>query len=308
MAWNGSGTFSRTNGYNTGATTWVQDRNAAVKITAARHDTHDQDLAAGINACLTKNGENSPTTNLPMGGFKHTNVAQASARTEYARVDQVQDGGFLWGGTSGGTANAQTISLTPAVTSQTAGRIITFIPGNTNTGATTLAVNGLAAVNVKFMGWDCVGGELVSGVPAQVLYTGSIFILLNHGGGVASYAPTASSAITSTMTLGSHAIAYFFYQRFGLSMWFTTSFSCTTGGSASDEIMISLPISARASITQEMYGHVRQGSTDIAGRAIVSSSDVTKLRLKLGDDGVYSISGSPATTLYAQGWILLATS
>ena len=64
MAWNGSGTFSRTNGTHTGSSTWVQDRDAGDYILASRHDTHDQDLADGIGACITKNNESKPTAHF----------------------------------------------------------------------------------------------------------------------------------------------------------------------------------------------------------------------------------------------------
>lgn len=81
MAWNGTGTFSRTNGTNTGATVWAQDEAGAVDIESDRHDTHDQDLADGINACLAKNGENAMTGNLPMGGNDITNCNAATIAT-----------------------------------------------------------------------------------------------------------------------------------------------------------------------------------------------------------------------------------
>ena len=58
MAWSG-GTFTRTNGVNTGATTWATDAAAGVKIRSDRHDTHDQDLATGINQCINKDGSNT---------------------------------------------------------------------------------------------------------------------------------------------------------------------------------------------------------------------------------------------------------
>ena len=61
MAWDGSGNFSRTNGTHTGSTTWANSRDAGNNITASLHDTHDQDLADGIAACLTKNNETKPT-------------------------------------------------------------------------------------------------------------------------------------------------------------------------------------------------------------------------------------------------------
>ena len=69
MGWDGSGNFTRTNGVNTGSTTWTKDKNASTKITSARHDTHDQDLADGIDNCLTKDGQNAATGDIDMGGF-----------------------------------------------------------------------------------------------------------------------------------------------------------------------------------------------------------------------------------------------
>ena len=87
MPWSGP-TFTRTNGFFTGATVWQSDYNAAVKIVYSRHDTHDQDLAQGINACLNKNGLNSPTTNISWGGFKITNMAAGSATADSARTGQ----------------------------------------------------------------------------------------------------------------------------------------------------------------------------------------------------------------------------
>lgn len=68
MPWNGSGTFSRTNGVNTGSTTWQQDRDAGTKILASRHDTHDQDLGDGINNALAKDGQNAATGDIDFDG------------------------------------------------------------------------------------------------------------------------------------------------------------------------------------------------------------------------------------------------
>lgn len=55
MAWSG-GTFTRTNGAYSGAAVWQSDASASIKIRADRHDTHDLDLANGINFCLHKGG------------------------------------------------------------------------------------------------------------------------------------------------------------------------------------------------------------------------------------------------------------
>lgn len=87
MAWSG-GTFIRTNGVYTGSQVWQNDLSANIKIVASRHDTHDLDLANGINACLHKGGQNSATANISMGGFKFTNVADGSAATDTASYGQ----------------------------------------------------------------------------------------------------------------------------------------------------------------------------------------------------------------------------
>lgn len=98
MGWNGSGTFTRTNGDNTGSTTWQQDKADGDKILASRHDTHDQDLADGINSCLAKNGENSMTANLDMGGFliqnygtTGNNIPEFSSGTFIPALNQASD-------------------------------------------------------------------------------------------------------------------------------------------------------------------------------------------------------------------------
>ena len=84
MGWSG-GTYTK---WNQGVD-WVGDESAGIGIEAIRHDTQDNDFANGINNCLTKDGQNTPTTNLPMGGFKHINVAAATANDQYATYGQL---------------------------------------------------------------------------------------------------------------------------------------------------------------------------------------------------------------------------
>lgn len=96
------------------------------------------------------------------------------------------------GGTSGGTANAQTIaSTTPAGFSLTTGYSVTFLAGNTNTGATTLNVDGTGVIAInKISGVSLVpltGGEIVSGAIAVVTYTGTVWELQASGLGTAAY-------------------------------------------------------------------------------------------------------------------------
>ncbi len=98
MPRNGSGTYTRTNGVFTGATTWAQTKAAGIAMTDnAIHDFHDQDFADALSATLDKTGTKSPTADLPMGGFKHTGVtagAPGSARNIYGSLGAVQDYGI----------------------------------------------------------------------------------------------------------------------------------------------------------------------------------------------------------------------
>lgn len=79
-----------------------------------------------------------------VAAFAH---APSSTRALYPTTGQVQDNAFLWGGTAGGTADAITINLTPAITAYVQGQRIQFRAGAAGNATTTptLAVNGLAA-------------------------------------------------------------------------------------------------------------------------------------------------------------------
>ena len=87
MPWSG-GTYTRTNGTYSGAAVWTSDASASINILANRHDTHDLDLASGINACLHKGGQNAATANINFGGFKPINVGNGTAATDAAAYGQ----------------------------------------------------------------------------------------------------------------------------------------------------------------------------------------------------------------------------
>lgn len=179
MSFNGSGTFQRTNGTNSGSTTWNLDATAGTKILASRHDTHDQDIADGLTNCICKDGQTTPTANLPMGGYAHTNVAAATARTQYARASQIQDGALVWGGTSTGAANVYAITLSPAVTAYATGMRVAFLSHQTNTGACTLNINNVAATAIKLVATTLEAGRIISGAIVECEYDGTNFQLLN---------------------------------------------------------------------------------------------------------------------------------
>ena len=193
-----SGTYTRTNGTETGANTWEDARDSGDNILAADHDTHDQDIADALSSCIVKDGQTTVTANLPMGGYRHTNVGAAAAVTDYARTDQVQNGALIWGGTDSGAADAYVITLTIAPVSYQTGAHFRFIPANDNTGASTLNVNALGVKNIKKGDGteDPAAADIVAGGICEVVYDGTSFILLNPLGTVTT-SDIANDAVTA---------------------------------------------------------------------------------------------------------------
>ncbi|MGB1025149.1 MAG: hypothetical protein ACPGYL_01225, partial [Rhodospirillaceae bacterium] len=130
-----------------------------------------------LTGSLAKDGQTTATADLPMGGYKHTSVANGTARTDYAAIGQIQDGSLIWCGTAGGTANALTLSPAPAITSHVAGQTFVFVAAFDNTGSTTVAVSGLAAEGILLDGSGLSPGDLVAGKLYTILFDGDEFQL-----------------------------------------------------------------------------------------------------------------------------------
>lgn len=63
------------------------------------------DIAAALSASIAVDGQTVPTANLPMGNFRHLNVANGQNANEYATVGQIQTAGFQLLGTTAGAIN-----------------------------------------------------------------------------------------------------------------------------------------------------------------------------------------------------------
>ena len=188
MGWNGSGVFTKT--YS-----WVADAANGIKIRADRHDTNDTDFTNGINNCLTKDGQNSASADLPMGNNKHTGVGNATARNNYLAMGQFQDGGGKYVATTG-SANTYVAALSPSITAYAAGQSFLVNINVTNTGASTLNCNAVGAIAlVKAGALALEADELIAGRIYEVVYNGTAFEVQN---------PTAKPQII----MGAHATAF----------------------------------------------------------------------------------------------------
>lgn len=181
MPWSGSAgsqTFTRTNGFNTGTTAWQTDDANGVDIVSSRHDTHDQDIADGLNSALKKDGGNTATANLPMGGFVHSNVGAATARTNYARFSDMQDGKGVYCPTVGGTANAIVLTTGYSLAAYAAGQTFSFIAGFSNSSAATVNIDSVGVVNITSPSAVALSaGQIVAGALVVIRYDGTQFQL-----------------------------------------------------------------------------------------------------------------------------------
>jgi hypothetical protein len=182
----------------------VQDRDAGTKILATRHDTHDQDLADGINATLEKSGSNAATGNLDIGSNRITLVADGTAKTDAATVNQIQSNAPAFQATDTGTANAYVIALSPAITAYAAGQAITFKAANASTTASTLNVNTLGTkVLKKKNDQDIASGDIEASQIVAAVYDGTSFQVTSQ---LASEALASSITGDSVIINGAHVI------------------------------------------------------------------------------------------------------
>ena len=162
MPRNGSGTYTSPSGTFNPAV-------VNAPATAADYNTLRADYETAISNSIATNGETTVVANLPMAGFRHTGVGNASARTMYAAAGQVQDGSLTYV-VDTGAADAYVMTLVPAVTAYVVGQLFGTKIANTNTTTTpTLAVNGLTAGLIKWAdGSAPVAGDIL--INAEMLF------------------------------------------------------------------------------------------------------------------------------------------
>jgi len=178
MPFNGSGQFVLPAGQPV-ATGTVIDSTVFNALTS--------DLATALTNCITRDGQSPATGNIPLGANRITGLAAGVASTDGVNLTQVQaliQNGTLQLLTSVAGTNTITATAIGPIAAYASGQMFVLIPANTTTGAATLNIDstatpgGIGAKNIFYRGAALVGGELVSGVPALVIYDGTQFNVL----------------------------------------------------------------------------------------------------------------------------------
>jgi hypothetical protein len=181
------------------------------------------DIASEITGSLARNGTGAMSAPLPMGGQRATNLGNATARTDAAAAGQVQDGGLLWAGTTGGTATAITATLTPTITAYATGMTIAAKIGAAGGVNPTLNINGVGAKKVYVAtasgAAQATTGDLFVGDLAAFRYDAALDG--GAGGWLITSAPATGWRVISVQNVSSVANVDFAmplaYRRFRLT-------------------------------------------------------------------------------------------
>lgn len=172
MSYNGSGTFV----INTAGQPVV----SGTVISSTAFNALTADLATGLSTAITKDGQTTPTANIPMGSNKITGLAVGTAATDAATLSQVQStvAKLL---TSVTGVDTITAAGSPSVAAYAAGQMFYFVATGDNTGAVTLNIDSLGAKSVTRDGSVALAaGDIKSGEVVVVVYDGTRFQVVSQ--------------------------------------------------------------------------------------------------------------------------------
>lgn len=189
MPRNGSGTYALPAGNPVTTGTTISSTWANSTLT---------DIGTALTNSLSKDGQTTPTGNIPMGTFKFTNLGAGSAATDSLNLGQAQNSAFLALGSVTGT-DTITATASPTLTAYAAGQTFRFVSAGANTGAVTLNVDTLGAKSVTKLGTTALAaGDIPSGAVVEVYYDGTRFQLVNLAAQTAQSVSVIASSVTGT--------------------------------------------------------------------------------------------------------------
>lgn len=135
----------------------------------------------GLSNCITKDGQQTVTANIPFNGNRLTGVGNGVAASDAATIGQIQSGAALTLVGIGGTGDAITANATPAITAYTLGQQFVYIPTATNTVSNpTINISTVGAKTiVQSTGASLSPGALAVGTPYEIYYDGTNFRVMS---------------------------------------------------------------------------------------------------------------------------------
>lgn len=160
MPWNGTGTYTRA------YASWTNDANLGSPISATKFDLEDNDFQAGIQNCLTIDGQNKPSATLNWAHALNISLGSDGQAASWSR--------------SGGSNNpALTLTVADAtgITMAMAGGTLAI------TGARGVPLCAFKAVTTQRTGTIANDPDLTIAVPKAGTYAIEITMVINRNSG-----------------------------------------------------------------------------------------------------------------------------
>jgi hypothetical protein len=201
MALNGSGTFTRL--YN-----WTTDKANSVRIRADKFDAEMDGMATALSTALYKDGQQTPTANLPMGGFKLTGLGAPASAADSATKQYVDDNVTAF--TNFTVRGATTASVTIATALNNGDTLdgLTLVDGDlilvknqaTASQNGVYVVGAVPARSTSFDTWDEHVNSIIN-VTAGTTNAGLSFRCTNNAGGTLDTTDITYVQFGSSVTL-----------------------------------------------------------------------------------------------------------
>ena len=253
------------------------------------------DIATALSASIAKDGQTTPTANIPMGNKRLTGLGAATALTDAPQASQVQNASFVTLGTVAGT-NTITATVTPVPAAYAAGQTFSFIPAATNSGATTLNISSIGPADVYKNGAACAGGELKIGVPCVVSHDGTRFNIIGPEEG-----PITSSGITMSTNrlLGRTTAATGAPEEITVGAGLSLSAGTLSGGGMTLLSTTTANASATVDIETTFSSTYDVYCLTVTGLRVETNNQTLSLRMKIG--GSYVTTNYYSVVAYQDG-------
>lgn len=177
MSYNGAGIFQLVSGNPVVTGTLISSTWA--------NNTLNDIANNGLSNCITKDGQQTVTANIPFSGFRATGLANGVNLQDAATVSQLQNNGPTQLVSVAGT-DTITASATPTPLAYAAGQRFQFLPAGANTTTSvTLNIGALGAKSVlkpTQAGLIALApGDIAAAVEQTVIYDGTQFQLQTVG-------------------------------------------------------------------------------------------------------------------------------
>lgn len=263
---------------------------------------------------LRKDGSNSATGNLNIGGYRITNLGAATVGTDAIRLGQVQDGAYAWLGTTAGTATAQTASASPAITSYVAGQKFRMLVGTglSSTGvsptAHTININGIGAkqiVSNDGLNSSPTNGSWVEGALLELVYDGTYMRIINNPSAWQAYTVTTGNftGVAPNVVSAINTLEVSRYIKIGkIVVWeLGINFNLGTGGG--QLLNITPPVAASASIAASNCFFAGTYAADSAAGTFPVFYFTSATTLRISRNALLAQNWLAAATCYVRGVI-----